>query len=283
MAGAAGALAQSAAPDPSARPADEHHLTAREVTQALFTARPGAAIDLSARSLTRLDLARLDFKQARLAGADLFGTDLTGSDLSGSDLSHARLDRTVLIGTRFSRANLERATLLRPATSAGLQPLATEALQFDGANLRSARLFGRFMRANFRDADLTGATLAPFGRTGFIEHIWRSELVSADFTRARLARANLDKSLLAFARLHSADLSGSSLREADLTGADLTDADFTNADLTGAILRDAVIIGARFTGAKGIEPATGRDTAAPAPLPAGGDQPGAVETGGERP
>ena len=73
------------------------------------------------------------------------------------------------------------------------------------------------MKANLRDADLSGADLS-----------------DADLRDAVLS---------------GADLSGAVLRDADLSGADLSGDDLSGAVLSGAVLRDAVLSGAVLSGA----------------------------------
>lgn len=222
--------------------------SAREVAEQLFRADAKDPLNLSRRDLTRLDLSGLDFKQARLEGADMWGADLTGSDLSNVDLRTARLDRVVIIGARFDGADLTGASFLRPTAFSSLASRPEEAASFAGAQLVEAKLFGRLNRASFRRANLMKATLAPFGRTGFIEHIWRTELMGADLTEANLKGANLTYVLFSFSTLRGANLQGAILRNADLSRADLTGADLTGADLT-----DADLDGAILTGAKGLD------------------------------
>ncbi len=122
--------------------------------------------------------------------------------------------------------------------------------------MRSVRLFGRFNRADFSGADLSEATCAPFGKTGFIEHIWRTEFSGAKLEATTFAKADLTHALFSFASLKGADLSGAILRDADLSNADLTGADVTNADVSGADL-DGVIL----KDAKGVETLIGLQTA----------------------
>lgn len=227
-------------------------ISAREITERLFHADPAKPVDLSRLNLSELDMSGLDFKGAKLAGADLFGADLTGSNLSKADLSSARLDRVVIIGVRFDHANLAGASLLRPSGYSTLSAPPSEAASFIGTDLRGAKIFGRFNRANLSGADLTGATLAPFGRTGFIEHIWRSELLGADLSQAKLSGADLTYTLLAFSNMRGADLRGAVLKKADLSHADLT-----GADLTGADLSEADLDGAILTNVRGFETALG--------------------------
>ncbi len=174
---------------------------------------PRASIRLTARtrcssavSISRnLDLSGLDFKGAKLAASNLFGSDLSRADLSKADLKGARLDRVTIIGARFDGADLSDASFLRPSSFSTLAAPVTEAPSFVGANLARTRLFGRFNRSNFRGADLSGAMLAPFNKTGFIEHIWRTELSGADLTGANLSGADLGYVLLSFANLRGGE------------------------------------------------------------------------------
>ena len=221
--------------------------TARQLTEQMYAASAGSVPDFSGKDLSGLDLAGLDFKKATLTRANLFGADLTNADLSGANLSGALLDRVVLISTRLDGANLEGASLLRPSAFSTLAAVGGEGPSFRSANMRGIKMFGRFTQVDFSGADLTGATCAPFGKTGYIEEIWRTELLGANFSSAKLKDANLTQVLLRFANLKGAILRGAILKDADLSGADLTGADVTGADLDGA----------NFTEAKGLDQVTG--------------------------
>jgi uncharacterized protein YjbI with pentapeptide repeats len=231
-------------------------LTVRQLTERLYHSDRARPLDLSRINLRDLDLSGLDFKAANLAGSNLFGADLTGADLSRADLHGALLDRIVIIGTHFNDANLSGVSLLRPSAFSTLAAKRSEAASFAGANLTNARIFARFNGADFSGAKLDGATLAPFGRTGFIEHIWRTELLGANLSHASLVRANLTYTMLAFANLRGADLTGAVLHKADLSRADLT-----GANLTGADLSEADLDGAILTGVRGLETALGMERA----------------------
>lgn len=227
-------------------------LTAREVAERLVAADPDRPLDLAGKDLVRLDLSGLDFKRARLAGADLFGADLTGSDLTRADLAGAKLDRTVLIGVRLDHANLAGASLLRPSAFSTLGAPASEAPSLVGADLSDAKIFGRFNRADLSGANLRRASMAPFGKTGFIEHIWRTELLGARLEGADLTGADMTHALLRYANLRGARMADVVLRNADLSGADLTGADLAGADLT-----DADLDGTILTGVTGLDRALG--------------------------
>ena len=219
-------------------------VTVHDLAARLYSADRSKPVQLGGLDLRDLDLSGLDFKGATLANSNLFGADLSRADLSKANLKGARLDRVVIIGARFDGADLSDTSFLRPSSFSTLAAPASEAPSFTGANLSRARLFGRFNRSNFRGADLSGAMLAPFNKTGFIEHIWRTELAGADLSNANLAGADLGYVLLRFANLRGANLAGAVLRKADLsradlTGADLSGADLTEADLDGAICRRA--------------------------------------------
>ncbi len=236
------------------QPAVSADISAREIASRLVDARTDSPLDLTGRDLARLDLSGLDFKAARLTGANLFGADLSGANLRGANLAGALLDRITMVSTRFDDADLTGASLLRPSGFSTLASNADEASTFAGARLSRAKIFGRFHRVDLTRADLTDATLAPFGKTGFIEHIWRTEFLGAKLDGATLVRADLGYVLLSYASLKGANLSGASLAKADLTGAD-----FTGANLTGADLTEADVGGAVFTGAIGLDTVKGWD------------------------
>ena len=110
--------------------------TVRDITAALFKAKPGETPDYSNHDLTYLDLSGLNFKGAKLAKSNLYGVDFTGANLRGTDMAGTRLDRATLIRADFSGANLADTDLSRA--------------DFTGADLTDANLTG---------ADLDGATL----------------------------------------------------------------------------------------------------------------------------
>ncbi len=233
--------------------------TAREVTTALFKAKPGETIDYSNHDLTYLDLAGLDFKGAKLARSDLYGTDFTGANLRGTDLSHTRLDRAVLIRADLSGANLSGATILRPTIYTDLSSDLGDAPLFAGANLTGIRVMANMSGADFHGADMTGANLSPLESRpgqGTITTLAKNVLKSCDFTRAIMKGVNLDRAVLTFSRFNGADLRDANLKDADLSKADLTGADLTGANLTGADL-----YGATLLGVKGLDTVKGLATA----------------------
>jgi len=240
----------------AATPAVGSDLSVRELTTRLYQADRGKPLQFSGLDLRELDLSGLDFKGAAIVDSNLFGADLTRADLSRATLKGSHLDRVTIIGTRFDGADLSDTSFLRPSTFSTLAAPASEAASFKGTNLARARLFGRFNRMDFSGANLSGATLAPFNRTGFIEHIWRTEFSGANLSNADLARADLTYALFSFANMRGANLSGAVLRKADLSRADLT-----GADLTGVDLSESDLDGAILTGAKGLNTALGLDSA----------------------
>lgn len=229
--------------------------TARQVTEQLYKAETGTSVDFSGRNLEGLDLAGLGFKKARLSEANLFGADLSGADLSDVDLRSAKLDRIIAIGTRFDRANLAGASLLRPTTSTSFEGGRGEAPSFTGADLTKVHMFGVFSGGSFAGAKMAGISLAPFNDTGFIEMMWRSKLDSADMSGTDLTGANLAHVSFRFANLKGANLSGAKLKNADLSHADLTGANLAGADLSHADLDSATL-----TGVTGLDSATGMAT-----------------------
>ena len=246
------AAALAAEKGPVSRDAD---MSVRDITAALFKAKPGQPVDLSGRNLAYLDLAGLNFKAADLRGADLYGVDFTGANLRGADLADTRLDRSVLIRADLSGANLSGATILRPTIYTDLTNNPADAPRFAGANLTGVRVHANLSGADFHAADLSGADFAPLDarkREGVVSALADNKLVGCDFTRAILRGTDLSGADLTFAHLAGADLTGArltgaNLSRADLSGADVTDADFTGADLDGATL----------IGVKGLETVKG--------------------------
>jgi uncharacterized protein YjbI with pentapeptide repeats len=195
--------------------------------------------------------------------ADLSGKSLEGLDLSGVDFKRASLARTNLFGAKLVGANLT------------------------GANLSGAKLdLSWIMRANFSDADLSGASLqglvvsygleitpadapiftgANFADARILARFSQFDLRGANFARAQmgadmknqsmgLMRTDLSSAKLARTNFAGADLSRALLRFADLTeanlaGAELFGADLSGADLTGTDLTGADAGEADFTGA----------------------------------
>jgi uncharacterized protein YjbI with pentapeptide repeats len=253
--------------DTTAAGTETTQLTARDVTEKLFKAAPGSRPDLHQRSLARLDLAELDFKHANLSGSDLYGADLTRAKLTGVSLIGARLDRATLTSTDFSGADLTDARIFRPTIFTTLEVETGEAPKFIGAKLVRMRSDGMFERADFSDADLTGAVL---GRSAAREPSVNApaSLSGANFTRAILKEAKLSGTSLSYARFIGADLRGANLRGTNLTRADFTGADLTGADVTGANLDEADLRGARgLDQVTGLATATNIDSAQRDPIP----------------
>jgi len=233
--------------------------TVREITSALFKAKPGERLDYSHHDLTYLDLAGLDFKGAKLSHSDLYGTDLTDANLKGADLSHTRLNRAVLIHADLSGADLTGATIFRPTVYTDLRSDLADAPRFSGANMSRVRVMANLSGADFRGANLTGADFSPLEARpgqGTITSLMRNVLKSCDFSGAALKGANFDRADLTFSRFVGADLAGANLTKTDLSKTDLSGADLTGADLTGADL-----YGANLTGVKGLDTVTGLATA----------------------
>ena len=178
------------------------------------------------------------------SGNALLGNSIYGNTSLGIDL----LEDGVTLNDGLKRA--DRA-------NAGMDATKAEAVSFAGADLRNTKIFGRFNYANLAGADLSGANLAPFSSTGFIEHLWRTDLAGADLSGANLQGANLGYVKFRFANLRGANLANTNLRNADLAHADLTGADLSGADIAAADLDRAIL-----TGAKGLDTLAGRAGAA---------------------
>jgi len=249
----------AAAEDTEPVPQNDADFTVRQITSALFKAKPGERLDYSHHILTYLDLAGLDFKGAKLAHSDLYGTDFTGANLKGSDLSHTRLNRSVLIRADLSGADLTGATIFRPTVYSDLSANLADAPRFAGANLTGIRVMANLSGADFRGANMTKADFSPLESRpgqGTITSLMKNVLKSCDFSGAELKGANFDRADLTFSRFVGADLKGANLAKTDLSKTDLTGADLTGADLTHANLYGAIL-----TGAKGLDTVKGLATA----------------------
>jgi uncharacterized protein YjbI with pentapeptide repeats len=253
------ASAATKAADTEPVPQNDAEFTVREITSALFKAKPGQRLDYSHHDLTYLDLAGLDFKGANLAHSDLYGTDFTGANLKGTDLSHTRLNRSVLIRADLSGADLTGATIFRPTVYDDLSQNLANAPRFSGANMTGVRVMANLSGADFRGANMTGADFSPLESRpgqGTITSLMKNVLKSCDFSGAALKGANFDRADLTFSRFVGADLAGANLEKTDLSKVDFTGADLTGADMTGADL-----YGATLTGAKGLDTVKGLSTA----------------------
>lgn len=230
-------------------------MSVRDISAALFKAKPDEPVDLSGRNLAYLDLAGLNFKGAKLRGADLYGVDFTSVNLRGTDLADTRLDRSVLIRADLAGANLSGATILRPTIYTDLTNNPADAPRFSGANLTGVRVHANLSGADFHAADLSGADFSPLNarkREGVISALADNKLVGCDFTHAIMRGTDLTGADLTFAHLKGADLTGANLSHANLSRADLSGADLTDADLTGADLD-----GANLLGVKGLDTVKG--------------------------
>ena len=129
-----------------------------------------------------------------------------------------------------------------------------------GANLSGAHIFARLSRADFRNANLSGAHLGTEHnqfkmpkQTDLSGALFGgANLEGVDFTGANLIFANMDAANLKGAILVRADLSN-----ADLSGADLAGADFTDANVYGTVFKSAKGLG----DVKGLNEAKNRDKA----------------------
>lgn len=202
------------------------------------------ALAVSAADLTVKEVTEALVRATPGHPADLSNRNLAGLDLSGLDFSGARLAHADLTAADLSDANLS------------------------ASDLRGARLdLAVVLRANFNDADLSGASLvrmavssgmeaqaseAPsFVRANLTGARIFARLSLADLRQARLVHAHLDVDARTpkTMNLTRMDLSGSNLSGADLAGADLRRALLSFADLSGADLTGANLDGADLTGA----------------------------------
>ena len=136
-----------------------------------------------------------DFSRAKLQGASLLGIDLSQATLHDAHLEGADLSYTILIGTDFLNAHLEKANI-------------SGEVQAHGAS---------FLLAHLEGADLTWA-----------------QLQYADLSNAQMQGAKLKYANLQSASLRDSDVSMGSLQLAQLYGADLSGLKISATDMRSA-------------------------------------------------
>lgn len=226
-------------------PVNSADMSVREVTDLLFKAPQRPRVDLADLDLSFLDLSGLDFKGAKLAGSNLLGSDFTRADFSQADLSRTVLDRATIVAADFSSADLSDALIRLPHAAGSVAFDRASSPKFFGANLTRVRLVARLDGADFRNAKLTQANLAPYGDTTQNTLTRRAVLVSCDFSGAHLEGADLSHAILRFANFKNANLTRVNLSGADLTMANLSGADLTDANIAGANFDGANLLATR--------------------------------------
>jgi uncharacterized protein YjbI with pentapeptide repeats len=159
-----------------------------------------------------------------LVAADLRGANLRGANLANADLALAKLDGADLTGVNLTGANLSEAVL---------------------------------GNVNFTDADLTGATIAPwhhFPETVYHNTTLPDGTVKTDSPERRLLiRLYVDSA--PEVDLAERDFSGWDLRGVELQNRNLAKCNFTGADLRNIKLAGANLTQANLRGATGFDPA----------------------------
>lgn len=222
--------------------ADQHSMTAREVTLELMRDRGSSKAVFAEKSLAGLDLSALPFDGADLSKTNLHGANLTNSTFIGANLRNSNLDRSTLIGADFTRADLTNSTILRPNVFVDLRrAIGSHPLIFDRAIMQSVNMNGRFDRVSFKGADLRNSIFGPRDPREEVLITPMMRLDGADFTAADLRGARLSRNSLESAVFRNADL-----RHADFRDARLGGADFRGARLDGALFSGATLTGAIF-------------------------------------
>jgi uncharacterized protein YjbI with pentapeptide repeats len=162
-------------------------LQCADLNELILSENRAAALCASARGA--------NFTRASLKGARMSGIDMQTAKFEEAQMEGAELAYSVLTGTNFSSARMDRVDM-------------TGGVHAEGAN---------FLIASLQGADLTGALLH-----------------GADFSSASMQGAMLSHAWLPAAALRDTDLEGADLSLAKLQGADLTGAKLRAADLRGA-------------------------------------------------
>jgi uncharacterized protein YjbI with pentapeptide repeats len=167
---------------------------------------------LSEITFSNSDLSEVCFSRARLHKANLLETTLDQTDFSDADLSLTSFVTSKGKGTKFSGANLKKASFV-------LDCLFPEA-DFRGADLRGALLRQvELDRSNFSGATADGADFSEAKLDDAV--FFRSSAVEARFTRASLARTNFTS-----ANLMGADFQKSRALASNFSRSNLFRADF---------------------------------------------------------
>jgi uncharacterized protein YjbI with pentapeptide repeats len=146
--------------------------------------------DFSRANLQGADLSFTDFSNSILKNANLRGANLNSARFSDADLTEADLRETQTSGASFrnarlAKANLSGLTLFLAGAAAhaesysnlpsgmkyalesvgGTPDADNGSLNFQGANLSDAKIFGNLEGVNFRGTDLRGADLSATDHT----------------------------------------------------------------------------------------------------------------------
>ncbi|NKI31819.1 pentapeptide repeat-containing protein [Croceivirga thetidis] len=109
---------------------------------------PEVEVDLKSADLLGADLRGINFKNADLRRINLRDVNLSGANLEGAQLYRANLNGVNLINANLKQANLYRAYLGRADLSeadlhsSNLQMSLFSQTKIEGANLKSARVYG---------------------------------------------------------------------------------------------------------------------------------------------
>jgi len=193
-------------------------------------------------NLSHAELSGAEADSAFFEGGNLRHTNLSFASLAGAALAKASLADSWLIGANLFASDLR---------GANLEYVDTRGADFGRSDLRRAWMSGgTFRRANFWQAQLTGAYLIATNMTD-VETMSGSQMddivaYRADFTDANVSgdgeyRICMRRAYFKEAKLTRAKLRGVDLRAAELQGTDLTGASLAGADLRGAMLDEAFV------------------------------------------
>lgn len=171
-------------------------------------------MDLAGANLNGVDLRKASIRNANLCGSSMKGIILNRADISGSNFAYCEMENADLRfvqahSTNFARAQLKQARLLRSDISGACFKQATlrdaaldrvlsmEPVDFDGASLVGANLFGaRLAYASFNGADL------------FMAHFEGADMRGALLRNAICGKANFSRAWMTGAVLPTKELNG---------------------------------------------------------------------------
>ena len=171
-------------------------------------------IDFSGKDLRGIDFSRINLKKANFSNANLQNckfllNNLEGADFSGANLQNAHLLQSKSENTRTNRSIINNTN-------------------FRGCNLYKARLKGRFINCDFKDA-LLAEVVASY-----------CYFKGCNFENADLLNTNVDRSSFNTCNFKYASLYGMNFKDIrTITRSDFTQAEYTTDDVKGLTKKKA--------------------------------------------
>ena len=171
-------------------------------------------IDFSGKDLRGIDFSRINLKKANFSNANLQNCKFLLNNLEGADFSGANLQNAHLLQSKHENTRTNRSIINNT--------------NFRGCNLYKARLKGRFINCDFKDA-LLAEVVASY-----------CYFKGCNFENADLLNTNVDKSSFNTCNFKYASLYGMNFKDIrTITRSDFTQAEYTSDDVTGLTKKKA--------------------------------------------